>query len=76
MSIKKDLQSYKAQSPIQKEIFYLTEITFQKLQWTTRLDYNAYFPGFVISQISMNGMRSGWAAIEKAASVITMPKIR
>jgi len=35
---KKDLQSYKAQSPIQKEIFYLTEITFQKLQRTTRLD--------------------------------------
>uniref|UniRef100_A0A673IXS2 Solute carrier family 13 member 2-like n=1 Tax=Sinocyclocheilus rhinocerous TaxID=307959 RepID=A0A673IXS2_9TELE len=27
---KKDLQSYKAQSPIQKEIFYLTEITLQK----------------------------------------------
>uniref|UniRef100_A0A671QE02 VPS10 domain-containing receptor SorCS2 n=1 Tax=Sinocyclocheilus anshuiensis TaxID=1608454 RepID=A0A671QE02_9TELE len=33
------------QSPLQKEIFYLTEITFQKLQRTTRLDYNAYFSG-------------------------------
>lgn len=43
---KKYLQSYKAQSPIQKEIFYLTEITFQKLQRLIPLDYNAPFPAF------------------------------
>ncbi len=40
---KKDLQSYKSQSPLQMEIFLLIKISFQELQWTARLDYSVVF---------------------------------
>ena len=42
----------------------------------THLNYNAYFPGFMISQRSTNGTRPGWAALEKTTSVITMSEMR
>lgn len=37
---KNDLQGYKAKSPLQREMFSLTENTFKELQQTTLLDYN------------------------------------
>ncbi len=40
---KKDLQSYKSQSPLQREIFRFFFNPFQELQRTARLDYKVVF---------------------------------
>ncbi len=40
---KKDLQSYKSQSPLQREIFCLKKIPFQELQRMARLDFKVVF---------------------------------
>jgi len=40
----------KAQSPLQREIFYLTESTFKELQRMARLNYNMIFPDLMKSQ--------------------------
>ncbi len=38
-----DLQSYKSQSPLQREIFLFLKIPFQELQRMARLDYKVVF---------------------------------
>ncbi len=40
---KKNLQSYKSQSPLQRDIFPLKKIPFQALQRTACLDYSFVF---------------------------------